>query len=784
VKRARVLFVALCTAAGLFVGVPHSDAAVLGLPVGFHERIIASNFTLPTSFATAPDGRIFVVQKTGQLKVVPKGALTSKLVLDFSDHVNTYVDRGVLGVALDRDFASNGYVYMYYVYEHDSAHPTGVKTARLVRVKVGTDNKVANSIAPETVILGSLTPLPNATDACPVTGNRADCIPSDSYSHNGGAIRVASDATLWLAIGDANVDRKEDILYRPYDETSFAGKIVHIDRNGNGLAGHPFCPATTDLSFTCSKIYAKGFRNPFRITLRASGKGPVVGDVGDGRKEEIDLTKTGGNYGWPCYEGDEHYVNLQYRQRCLTEYEKEGTASADLMPVYAYARPAAGEGAAVMAGPTYTGTLYPAPYNQGIYFGDYVQGWLKRLVVDANDNFVSVDTFASAGWDGVDLQMLPSGELAYLLLAPHTLNAITYSATNAPPIASATSDVTYGPLPLTVQFNGSGSSDPDNDAMAFDWNFGDGSAHSTAVSPTHTYTGAGRFTVTLRVTDSNGAIAQAQLSIFPGDTPPVVQLTTPANNSLYRDGVTVDLSGSANDPEDGRLTGGSLTWDVLLHHNTHVHPFSLPSGENSSFSPLTDHDSDSYYTITLVATDSVGLSASKTINIYPETVQLTLASDPPGIVLSYGGQSYTAPVTRASAIGYQTSLGAPATVVLSGTTFTFIGWSDGGAQTHSITVPATNVTYTARYSSNDVTPPETTITSGPSQATTAKTATFKFVASEPVRYFLCRVDDNAWFQCSSPTTVTVARGTHTFKVKAVDISGNVDPTPDQYRWIA
>ena len=92
------------------------------------------------------------------------------------------------------------------------------------------------------------------------------------------------------------------LFYRTYDPTSFAGKIIHVDRQGRGLANHPFCPGDADLTHVCTKVYATGFRNPFRFTLRP-GRGPAVGDVGYITYEELNLIQPGANYGWPCYEG-------------------------------------------------------------------------------------------------------------------------------------------------------------------------------------------------------------------------------------------------------------------------------------------------------------------------------------------------------------------------------------------------------------------------------------------------------------------------------------------------
>ena len=102
-------------------------------------------------------------------------------------------------------------------------------------------------------------------------------------------MRSAPDGTLWVGSGDASSFNDVDPLaFRTYNTQSMAGKIMHIDRNGQGLPGHPFCTANGNLSQVCTKIWAGGFRNPFRFKLRPGG-GLTVGDVGWGTTEEVDF---------------------------------------------------------------------------------------------------------------------------------------------------------------------------------------------------------------------------------------------------------------------------------------------------------------------------------------------------------------------------------------------------------------------------------------------------------------------------------------------------------------
>lgn len=756
---------------------PGAATAVVSTPPGFQERSVSGAFTLPTAFAEAPDGRIFVAEKRGPIKVVrTDGTLAPKTVINLTPRVNSYSDRGVLGLAVDSAFATNGYLYVYYVYEHDATKPTGPKVARVSRFQVRPDNTVAGA---ETVILGTFVPLPGSTVGCPASNNLIDCIPAEGSSHNGGGLKSDADGTLWLAVGDANfgLSNGDSIRYRPYDETSYAGKLLHFDRAGRGLAGHPFCPTNGDLTQVCSKIYAKGFRNPFRITLRGSGRGPIVGDVGYGLREEIDLVRPGRNYGWPCYEGDVRQPTWQGSATCRDLYAKEGTAAGATAPNWSYAH---GTGAAIIAGPQYRGTLFPSWYRSQIYVGDYVQGWIKRLTIDADDRVTAVEDFAS-GWYGVDLQELRSGELAYLLIAPNLLNAIGYSSDDQRPVARLSADPTYGRLPLTVSFSGAQSTDAEGGALTYAWDFGDGSPGETGQTVSHTYTTRGPFTAELTVTDPAGGVDTEQVQIHAGNTPPEVTVSAPADRSTYRDGVAVPLRGSATDADDGAMTGSALRWEIVLQHGLHQHPLSAASGAESQFTPLTEHDADSHYLITLTATDSGGLSASRTVRIDPETVQITLTSNPPGALISYDGVERVAPFVTRAAIGFRAPVNAADTLTVDGASWVFRSWSDGGAQGHTIVIPASDATYTATYA-KDTVRPETTITKAPPAYTTAKRSTFEFTASEPVKNFFCKFDNGYWSTCTSPLQTKEMTGTHTFYVRAVDRAGNYDLSPASHKW--
>jgi glucose/arabinose dehydrogenase len=680
---------------------PGAARADLDLPAGFAEIPLAEGLADPTALAYAPDGRMFIAEKAGRVRVVSAaGSLRGAPVIDIGGHVATAGDRGLLGIAVDSDFATNGFVYLLYTYDEDAAHPTAEKTARLTRIKVLPDDSVANALSPETVLLGT-----TGTAPCPAPADTSDCMPSTSDSHTIGTVRADPDGTLWVGAGDgAQYNYMDPTALRAYDERSMAGKIMHVDRQGRGLPGHPFCPGVTDLTLVCTKLYAKGFRNPFRFQLRP-GTTPVVGDVGWDTSEELDLIGPGLSYGWPCYEGTNRTVHYDTLPECQAEYATQPPSQTP--PAYHYDRPY-GVGGAIVAGPQYTGTRYSAPYRNAWFFGDYAQGWIKAYDL-VNGTPTNVRTFAGSGFTGVDLETTPEGDLVYVYFGDGSANTGSVNRIvfgNAPPPATAHATPASGPSPLTVQLSADVAVDPDGDAVSYAWDFdSDGSTDATTRVASHVYTTSGVHTAALTVTDARGLASHDSVDIAVDEAPPVATIDAPVDGSLFRHGTPVPLRGSAHDAVDGNLTGDALQWRIVLHHGNHIHLVAsgLP-GAVQSFTPAGDHDADSYYEIEFTATDSAGQQDTRTVAIRPDTIALTLASSPPGATLSYSARAYMTPATLTSAIGYRTSVSAPEALIAGGTTYQFDSWSDGGARSHQFVIPAEDRTLTARYRAAGGTP--------------------------------------------------------------------------------
>lgn len=393
-------------------------AAAADLPAGFVQGVVASGLDLPTAFAFLPDGRILVALKGGVVRVIKNGALLSTPLIDIGDRVNDYWDRGLIGIAADPNFATNGHVYLYYTYEHDASNYEGTKTARLTRVTVSGDTA---SRASETTILGSV-----VGNSCNNFAAGADCIPTDGPGHSTGAIHFAADGTMFVTVGEgAHWNTVVDDALRAQDLDLLAGKVLHVTRNGAGISSNPFWNG--DASANRSKVWAYGVRNAYRFGLRPSDGMPFIGDVGWSKWEEVNSVPAGANLGWPCYQGNE-LTGYQNKPVCKTLIAQGSSAVRFPMIQYAHS----GASAAVTGGAFYTGTSFPSAYRGAYFYGDYARDWIRYATVNASGNVTSGPfDFTTTGDAPVDIEMGPDGHLYYLSIYTGELRRICYGTQSA-----------------------------------------------------------------------------------------------------------------------------------------------------------------------------------------------------------------------------------------------------------------------------------------------------------------------------------------------------------------
>jgi hypothetical protein len=467
------------------------------------------------------------------------------------------------------------------------------------------------------------------------------------------------------------------------------------------------------------------------MTIRPGTSEVWLGDVGWNTWEEINRipNPTAGvtNFGWPCYEGayqdaggassarqpgyDGANLNL-----CENLYAAGTGAVAS--PYYAYNHSAlvvAGEscpsGGSSTSGVAFyptPGGPYPADYRGALFFADYTRDciWVMKTGGGTLPNPNNRATFVAQANNPVDLEISPAGELWYAdFQASGAVRKISYTAANTPPTAVMSANPTSGPAPLTVSFNGSGSSDPDpGTTLTYAWDLDDDGAFDDATGPTASWTYQnGVYTPALRVTDNQGASDTDSVTVTAGNTPPTATISSPASSLRWKVGDTISFSGRATDPQDGTLPASALTWSLALQHcdsagNCHQHPLQTWAGVASGSFSAPDHAYPSYLELTLTATDSGGLTDTETVRLDPQTVNLTFQTNPGGLTLTFNGTAAKGTVTRTVIVGSRNTITAVSPQQKGNKTYTFASWSDGGAQTHDITAPASPATYTATFS--------------------------------------------------------------------------------------
>ena len=400
-----------------------SVAAPTTFQTGFVQDVVTGGLVAPTAMTMLPDGRMLIAEKNGIVRLFKNGAIQATPFIDLRDRVNDYWDHGLLGMAVDPNFATNGYIYLLYTYENNSLQYDGTKTARLARYTA-----VGDAAAPttESVVLGTV-----VGASCQDFPAGTDCIPSDGPSHGVGALKFAPDGTLFATVGESgSFNFVDDLSLRAQDIDSLAGKVIHITTTGAGLASNPFYNGSTGANR--SKVWAMGVRNAYRFDIDPVSGVPYVGDVGWDTKEEIDAAVAGANLGWPCYEGNAQQPGFAPKTVCQALYAQGTSAVRFALYEYDHCQLFCGS-TAVTGGVFYTGTTYPAQYRGLYFFGDYGQGFIRYLRADASHNLVpgSVGELATSADGPVDFKMGLDGNIYYLAINAGELRRIRYNASTS-----------------------------------------------------------------------------------------------------------------------------------------------------------------------------------------------------------------------------------------------------------------------------------------------------------------------------------------------------------------
>lgn len=690
-RRAALSLSAIVAAGGMSLALALAGVgpAAAGPPAGFSIRTVASGFVLPTAFAHRPDGRLLVAEKGGRVFVVDNGV--NQLFLDLRAEVNSGYDGGLLGLAA----GPGGEVYVLYTAEASPASPDSVNRADVVvaAYRPSATNPLRADAGSRRVLLSGLEVTP--------------------INHVGGGLRLDPQGRLLISLGDGATFRDVDPLaLRSQDLDSLAGKLLRIDpATGRGVADNPYFDAAAPASVR-SRVIARGFRNPFRFGIDSQTGAVYVADVGWNDWEELNLVSPDAarpnrdrNFGWPCYEGAAAGAARQVgyatdpatAATCRGVYTaaEGGTGEGSQAPVAALSH-AGNQGGSITGGPMYRGTAYPERYRGAVFLADYSKDRFMLYRPGAG-----LEDFGTPGsWGNpVDIQVAPSGLVAYASISAGEIREIAHVDANRPPVAVAAGAPAAGAAPLTVAFSSAGSTDPDpGGTLTYAWAFGDGT-RSTAANPRHTYA-RGSYTATLTVRDRGGATATATVPVDSGNTRPAVTISVP--RTTYRIGDTIPFTITATDREDGALAPSRIIWQIVIHHLDHLHYDAERTGAGASLT-ADQHGDDVHYEIRATATDSLRGTTTTSLELVPETRQLTLASVPPGVPLVLDGQSRVTPHARPSAIGAEHTLSAPDSVTVGGVTYRLRGIDTGSglvtANRVAFTTPDAAQTITARYGS-------------------------------------------------------------------------------------
>ena len=349
-------------------------AATYSVP-GYSDTAVVMGLDQPTDFTFTPDGRMLILERPGRVRIVIGGVLQVTPAFTFTgagETESTPPETGFLGIALHPNFATTGELYIYYTRDVACALSAIGRCNRLSKFTM-TGNTI--SAASEVVILNNIS--------------------AENGNHNGGTVLIGPDGKLWIAPGDSGTGGAKAQNLAPNLEGSFSGKVLRMELDGSPAAGNPFLGDTTKEQ----RIWAYGFRNPFRFSFRPSNGALFAGDVGNGAREEVDaVTVPGGNYGWPMMEGNAVFAG----PAC-------GLPTCQ-PPVFDYPH---GGGASVTGGAFVTGTLYPG--LTGAYvFADYIQNFIRYAHIDANNGLLgTVQDLATSAGSPVSFKMGADGFLYY-----------------------------------------------------------------------------------------------------------------------------------------------------------------------------------------------------------------------------------------------------------------------------------------------------------------------------------------------------------------------------------
>lgn len=579
-------------AAGEGVPVDYNRSTVAPEENRFQKVVLDDNLAEPMELEMLPNGKIIFIERGGVVKIFDPKLDSATVIL--RKKVFSELEDGLLGMALDPNFKSNRWVYLFY-------SPIGDEAKQVVsRIKLGEDELFEMNT--EKILLE----IPTQREEC---------------CHSAGSLEFGPNGNLFISTGD-NTNPHASDGYSPSDEREgrspwdaqkssantkdLRGKILRIKPEADGSYSIPdgnLFPK--DGSEGRPEIYVMGCRNPYRISIdQHTGYlywgevGPDAGEDSLGRGpmgyDEVNQAKGPGFYGWPYFIADNkayHKHNFA-TQVSLEAFDPEkpinqspNNTGLETLPSaqkafiwYPYGAskefPLVGEGGRnAMAGPVYyfedypdNPAKYPEYYNRKLFTYDWMRGWIMAVSMDEEGNFQRMERFLPSfefnnpidiimGPDG-DIYLLEYGTVWFTQNPDARLVHLKYVSGNRPPVANIEVDNTMGAAPLSLQFSAAASKDFDGDDLSYEWQFKNGETGSTEENPQFTFDNPGTYEVKLKVTDPSGEVGESSIEILVGNEPPQVEWVVEGNRSFYFSDSKINYEVKVKDAEDGSIGNG------------------------------------------------------------------------------------------------------------------------------------------------------------------------------------------------------------------------------------
>jgi glucose/arabinose dehydrogenase/PKD repeat protein len=600
------------------------------------------------SLEQSADGRIFIAERAGIVKVFQNNTVSQV----FTVTTVTDAEQGLLGLTLHPNFATNGFIYVFY-----SIIDGGVVRHRIERVKIDNANQV---VSRQEILLLE-----------PIGGG----------FHNGGDLKFFN-GFLYVTVGDSQQNTNSQ------DLDTYKGKILRLTEDGLPAPGNPFYGSG---SVQRQSIWVYGFRNPWRLVPNVTANKLFVLDVGTSWEEINEISNpTIRNYAWGHPQGGD---GKQTETNLFTN------------PIFTYATGSIGN--ALTNGVLYNPTVSRYPNLQGKFIiKDYVKTEIRSFDPNIADP-VSTTFFVAPQQYALGMMLGNDGYIYYCAYGNNgALIKLDYIETAAPtivnhPISQAIMETS--PVTFTVSASGTG--------LTYQWQFNNvninGATGASYTIPNVTTANAGAYKVIVTNTAGNVTSNSATLTVTPFTNPPTVTLISPLPSLKWNADDVVHFEATATDTEDGTLPASAFSWSIDLFHEDvpgagHSHPGASPQGVKSgdfTASNQGEKTPNVWYRFTVKVTDSNGLTASTFVDIKPNLVDVNVTSSPALLNLEFNQKAVVAPSTKqVVANAALQTLNAPTPQYVGNIRYDFDHWSQGGMANQTFKAPAAGtITYTAFY---------------------------------------------------------------------------------------